>query len=51
MVLDSVRVHVAALEDLIWLKRASGRPKDLVELEILGALREEIEHARREARG
>jgi hypothetical protein len=51
MVLDSVRVHVAALEDLIWLKRAAGRPNDLVELEILAALREEIEHAQREARG
>jgi hypothetical protein len=51
MVLDSVRVHVAALEDLIWLKRASGRPKDLVELEILAALREEIDCAKRESRG
>jgi len=51
MVLDSVRVHVAALEDLIWLKRAAGRPKDLVELEILAALREEIECAKRESRG
>jgi hypothetical protein len=34
---------VAGLEDLIRMKRASGRPKDRIELEILGALREEIE--------
>ena len=38
--------QVAALEDLIRMKRAAGRPKDRVELEILGALREEIEKTR-----
>ncbi len=32
---------VAGLDDLIRMKRAAGRPKDQVELEILGALREE----------
>lgn len=36
-------VRVAALDDLIRMKRAAGRPKDRVELEILGALRDEIE--------
>ncbi|MEK6721782.1 MAG: hypothetical protein AABZ33_14100 [Chloroflexota bacterium] len=36
-------VHVASLDDLIAMKRAAGRPKDRVELEILGALREEID--------
>ena len=41
--LDGVRVAVAALDDLIRMKRASGRPKDRAELEILGALREEID--------
>lgn len=41
MKLDSLEVPVASLDDLIRLKRAAGRPKDLVELEILGALREE----------
>jgi hypothetical protein len=51
MILDSVRVQVASLEDLIWLKRAAGRPNDLVEVEILAALREEIECAKRESRG
>jgi hypothetical protein len=34
---------VASIEDLILMKRAAGRPKDLVELEILGALKEELE--------
>lgn len=37
------RVRVASLDDLIAMKRAAGRPKDRVELEILGALREEID--------
>lgn len=36
-------IHVAALSDLIEMKRAAGRPKDRIELEILGALREEID--------
>jgi hypothetical protein len=37
------RVHVASLHDLINMKRAAGRPKDRIELEILGALREELD--------
>jgi predicted nucleotidyltransferase len=41
--LSGVRVHAAGLDDLIAMKRAAGRPKDRVELEILGALREEID--------
>jgi hypothetical protein len=44
-----VPVRVASLEDLIAMKRASGRPKDRIELEILGALREEIDRAGYEA--
>jgi hypothetical protein len=40
---EGVIVHVAALEDLIRMKRAAGRPKDLMALEILGALRDEID--------
>lgn len=36
-------VLVASLDSLISMKRAAGRPKDRVELEILGALREEID--------
>ncbi|MGH7587525.1 MAG: hypothetical protein ACRELU_02925 [Gemmatimonadota bacterium] len=37
-------VLVAAIEDLIRMKLAAGRPKDRIEAEILGAVREEIEH-------
>lgn len=36
-------LRFASLDDLIAMKRAAGRPKDRVELEILGALREEID--------
>ena len=36
-------VLVASLDALIAMKRAAGRPKDRIELEILGALREEID--------
>lgn len=38
-----VAVRVAGLDDLIAMKRAAGRPKDRIELEILGALREEVD--------
>ena len=37
------RVKVASIDDLIRMKRAAGRPKDLVEVEVLGALRDEID--------
>jgi len=46
MDLDEISVRVASLDDLILMKRAAGRPKDLVEIEILGAVREEIERER-----
>jgi predicted nucleotidyltransferase len=48
-----MKVKVASLDDLIRMKRAAGRPKDLIEVEVLGALRDEIddqavaEHRRR----
>jgi hypothetical protein len=38
---EGIRVRVTSLDDLIRMKRAVARPKDRVELEILGALREE----------
>ena len=41
------RVLVASLDDLIRMKRAAGRPKDLLALEELGALREEIDRQAR----
>jgi hypothetical protein len=40
---EDLVVKVASLDDLIRMKRAAGRPKDRVELEILGALRDEID--------
>lgn len=39
--LDGFVVPVASLEDLMRMKRAAGRPKDRIELEVLGALRDE----------
>ena len=41
--LDGLRVRVASVDDLIRIKQAAGRPKDLIEAEVLGALREELE--------
>jgi hypothetical protein len=41
--LDGFAVSVASVDDLIRMKRAAGRPRDLAELEILGALRDELE--------
>ena len=38
-----VHVLVAGLDDLMSMKGAAGRPKDRIELEILGALREELD--------
>jgi hypothetical protein len=43
--LFDVELLVASLDDLIAMKRAAGRPKDRVEVEILGALREEIDRS------
>ena len=41
---DLMTIRVASIDDLMRMKRAAGRPQDLKELEILGALREEIEN-------
>jgi hypothetical protein len=40
---DGFSVLVASLEDLIRMKRAAGRPKDLIAAEWLSALRDELE--------
>jgi hypothetical protein len=41
--IDAYRVKVATIDDLIRMKRAAGRPKDLRVVEELGALRDEID--------
>jgi hypothetical protein len=38
---DRLVVPVCSLDDLIRMKRAAGRPKDRIELEVLAAVREE----------
>lgn len=40
---EGMIVKVAGLDDLIRMKRAAGRPKDRIELEVLGALRAELD--------
>lgn len=42
-VVDGITIRVATIEDLIRMKRAAGRPKDLIALEWLVAVRDEIE--------
>ncbi len=39
---DGLIVRIASVDDLIRMKRASGRPKDQGDLMILEALRDEI---------
>jgi hypothetical protein len=43
MDLDGLRIRVVHIDDLIRMKRAAGRPKDLIEAEVLGAVRDEID--------
>jgi hypothetical protein len=43
MELPAGAVPVASLDDLIRMKRCAGRPKDKIELEVLAALRDEID--------
>ena len=42
MELGGLTVPVASIDDLIAMKSAAARPKDLIEVEVLGALRDEI---------
>lgn len=44
--LGGVPVKVSTLNDLITMKLAAGRPKDRIEVEVLAAVRDEIEHRR-----
>lgn len=42
---DGVKTRLCSLDDLMRMKKAASRPKDLIELEVLSALREEIERS------
>lgn len=42
MDLDGIQIKVASIDHLMRMKLASGRRKDLIELEILAALKEEL---------
>lgn len=42
MDLGTIEIPVASLDDLMAMKRAAGRRKDLIELEILAALKHEL---------
>ena len=41
--LDGLSIRVADLDDLIRMKRAAGHPKDLIEVEVLEAVRDEVD--------
>lgn len=45
MDVGGITVLVTDLNDLIAMKRAAGRPKDLIEIEVLSAVREERERS------
>lgn len=44
---DGLKVWVTSLADLIEMKRAAGRPKDRIEVEVLGAVRDERRRRKR----
>ena len=41
--LGSINIRIASIDDLMAMKRAAGRRKDLIELEILAALKQELD--------
>lgn len=40
--IEDMQISVASLDDLIAMKEAGGRPKDLQAVEVLAALRDEL---------
>ena len=44
MDLEGIAIKVASIDDLMRMKQAAGRRKDLIELEILAALKDEMEN-------
>ena len=46
--MDGIEALVASVDDLIRMKQAAGRPKDLIEVEVLGALRDELDRRKEE---
>lgn len=47
MDIDGLKIWVTSLADLIEMKRAAGRPKDRIEVEVLGAVRDERSERKR----
>jgi hypothetical protein len=48
--IEGMAIPVASLDDLIAMKRAADRPKDRIEVEILSALRDEVEKGKQRKR-
>jgi hypothetical protein len=42
MEIGDLEVTVVSIDDLLLMKRAAGRPKDLIEVEVLSAVRDEL---------
>ena len=42
MEIGDLEVKVVSIDDLLLMKRAAGRPKDLIEVEVLSAVRDEL---------
>jgi hypothetical protein len=47
MQIDDLEIAVVSIEDLLLMKRAAGHRKDLIEVEVLTAVREELRRRRR----
>ena len=45
MEIEGLHIRVASIDDVIRMKRAAGRPKDRIEIEVLTAVKEERERS------